>query len=492
MRRKAKLTLFILIIMLSVAYLLLTWWAAYATQRFYAERYRYLQENPFFKEGSFLRIDDYRYQRGLFSAQEEIAFTFNPLLAQISEGDEEKNKLFHFKIIETIHYGPLPLLTQGDFSLLKAASNVEINLPPEAAEKIKTIFGQDNPFSMSSRFHFDGSGNTHVHVAPFNYKELLANLTIAWQGLDIDIDYAKDFANVDTRLSAPGLMVQLEDDFHIKMDGMRSKYAYTFNADGLALGTQRLSVNALDIAFLGNDEDEDDGNFSLQLQGIQSKTHTQESSKAFIDSSWQLDVAQWQINKQYRGLAKIVTEIKHIHAPTLAALLKETEQLKPQWSREKSGEIADKLLVLLSHKPQLIVQQLLLKLPEGDINFKAKIDLVDTASSARLPEVLLKQVRAQAKFVVDKAVIQQFSLQQAREMIAADTEDGQPIDNEALESLARRLMDDNIKHLITQKVVLDDGEHFVTEIFWQQGKLYFNGKPASRLRMNPKKLGLNS
>lgn len=458
---------------LVIAYLGTTWWAGKSAEAVLAKQHRLLADLPYFV------VKSRDYQRGFFSSTERTTIALSPnllkpyqMFALPSQPDLSK---FELTYTQTIQHGPLPRLFQGDPSLLKAAVVTDIQFTPETQKLLKNFFGEQKPFQIENRIAFSDDGVFSLKVPGFDHEEALSKVKVSWQGFDGRIDYTHDFDRVKIDAHAPGLRIEAGPKgvfgfkaLHFTTDNARSPF-------GIMLGEGKLTL--AEASFQQKEERDVDA----RLTDIRYLVKTTAQGD-FVNSGFDLSTQSLVLNGKTYGPARLVAEANHLHGPTLGRLSAAINKLQrevPSTAEQASQMLAlleKEGLPLLKNDPELAIRQLSVKLPEGDVNFKAQLGLKGFAETdLKQPVKLLEKIHASADLRLPKPVIETYVLWQARSMIATDTQDGEHPDAADLDHLARNLMEAQIRKLIAQKLVREEGDYLASSAQWEGGRLKVNG-----------------
>ncbi|MFC4160959.1 YdgA family protein [Chitinimonas lacunae] len=467
---------------LALGYLGTTRWAGVEAERTLERQRQLLTDLPYFV------IKSHEYQRGWFSSSERATLALNPnivkpyaellkLAGHDIEGmtGQDLSKL-EFTYVQTVRHGPFPLLKQGDFSLLKAAVTTDFQFSPDLRETLSEIFGEQPPLQLENRIRFDDEGAFALRIPKFNRQSKLAKARSIWEGLEAQIRYGRDFTRVDIDAKAPYFLFEVnqERSRRIELKGMEFTARHTRAFGDVMLGDSQLKLVEASAKDSGLPVE-------LLLRNMVYKTGATAQGE-FVDSRRDVGLEQMVLNGKTYGPAKLVAEANHLHGPTLGKLSPlltkiQRENPDPRVQARKGFDLFLKEgLPLLRNEPQLAIRQLSVKLPDGEVSFRADLALKGFQDpDIDNPAQLLSKLNARADLRVPKQVLETYVLWQARSMIATDTAEGEQPNAADLDNLARNLMEVQIKRLTQQKLIRVEGKDLATTAEWKAGKLLVNG-----------------
>ncbi|PHV13432.1 YdgA family protein [Chitinimonas sp. BJB300] len=458
---------------LAIAYTGTSWWAGKETETTLAKQHQLLADLPYFV------VKSRDYQRGIFSSYERTTVALSPnllkpyQLLQLQELGDVKLELTY---TQTIKHGPLPLLSKGSPTPLKAAVTTQIDFNPDTQTLLKKIFGDQQALQIENQIAFNDDGVVRIKIPNFTYEETLAKVKSVWQGLDATIAYGGDFNKVDITALAPGLHFEAGTKGTLDVKDFRFEAHNTRGKAGLMLGDGKLTLAS--ATFKRADEAPE---LDIALEKFSYLVNTNEAGD-FLDSSGDINLQALTLNGKHYGPAVLSVAANHLHAPTLAKLSKTIGDIQRKVAdpTDQAAKIFSILrkegLPLLRNDPALLVKKLSIKLPEGEVFLKANLALKGFQDAdLDAPIKLLERLQASADLKVPKQVIETYVLWQARGMIAVDTEEGEHPDTADLDNLARNLMESQIRKLTAQNLIKADGDTLSTNAQWNSGQLNVNG-----------------
>lgn len=474
MNQKALIGSGIALGVLTLSFLGATWQAGRSAQFTLDKQHKLIADLPYFV------VKSRDYQRGLFSSQERTTLTLNPALIEpyfnILKATGQNLPSFELTYTQHVRHGPLPLLSQGNFTVLKAAVTTDIAFSEDNRKLLAKFFGDQKPLQIENRIGFNDAGVFTLKVPAFNYEETLAKVKSTWSGLDASIAYGGDFEKVDIVAKAPGFRLEAGEKGTFELKNLSFEAHNVRGVAGLMLGEGKLSLAELTAKI--NDKNKP---LDVRLDTLDYRVKSGAQGD-FIDASGDITLKTLTLNEKVYGPATLAVEAKHLHAPTLATLNQRMTALQKELPNPANQ--TDRLLKilradgtpLLKNDPSLALKELHVKLPEGDLRLKADLALKGfEEADLDKPLKILEKLQASVDVSVPAKVIETYVLWQARSMIATDTSEGQRADTEDLDNLARNLMESQIRKLVAQNLIRQEGDKLHTHAEWKAGQLRVNG-----------------
>lgn len=451
-----------------------TWWSGLEAEKTLAKQHKMIADLPYFT------VKNHAYTRGFFSSRESTTITLNdsmlrPALEMAKLAGHEIPKL-ELTYTQTVKHGPFPLISSGSFALLKADVTTDVQFSEDTRKFLGKVFGDQKPLQLENRVHFGDSGEFLITIPKFTYEETLAKVKADWQGLEARIAYDGDFNKVDVDAQAPGLHFEANGQVSLDLKGFKFVAHNARGASGVMLGKGDLTLERAN--FKRVEEGKEPIEASLDQFAYMVKS---EPEGEFVNSSGDFSLKQFALNGKIYGPARLAVSAKHIHGPTLAKLSSEISRIQREVPIEQQPakiiELARKEgQPLFKNNLTLAIDELSVKLPEGDMNLKAKLSTQGYQDGDfDAPRKLLSHLRANAEMKMPRRVIEIISLWKFRGMIAAP-EEATKEDQEDLDNLAKGLVDQYIKQLTAQQLIEVDGDILKTRADWNGEKLEINGK----------------
>lgn len=473
------------------AFLGATWWAGKATEETLTKQNQLIADLPYFI------IKSHDYQRGLFSSSERTTVAINPALIEpyfnmLKPAGQQLPKL-ELTYVQHVKHGPFPLLGQGSLSPLKAAVTTDIEFSEESKKFLAQFFGEQKPLQIENRIKFHDDGVFLLKIPSFTHEEALSKVKSIWQGLEASIAYDKGFNKVDILAKAPGLRFEagakgsfefknltFEAHNNRKFSDPALESFYKVSSSGLMLGEGKFTLDEV-TAHASLSENEKPIDAKLETLTYVVKSGAQGD---FIDATGDIGLKTLTLNGKVYGPVRIAVEANHLHGPTLSKLnmgLTAVQKSFPD-PAVQYPKMLDMLrkdgLPLLRNDPSIGLKELSVKLPEGQLLLKGNLALKGFEDrDIDMPLKVLEKLQATVNLRVPKKVIETYALWKARGSIATDTTEGERPDTEDLDSLARNLMENQIKKLTEQNLIRVDGDSLTTIAEWKSGKLIVNGTP---------------
>lgn len=395
----------------------------------------------------YLRIAERTYTPGWFRSEQEVTFEVvgpGPRLPASSDG-----KLPRFTIRNEILHGPV-LWTAG-FGLARV--NTRIAVPDAVRQSMVRTFGTDEPLRISTRIGFFGGRRTTF--AGDARKVVLENGggEISWEDLRVDVSYSSDLDSFDIEGDWPRMEFHdaagtnggvIED---VTIDGESERIEGDLYDGDIELRIGQVAIqepsggyDAEDVYYVADSSL--DGDFMSVSFGFGTGEITGSSLKLFGSKVDEMhyDFAVRRLHT--KTLARLTTAIRESYTkPPVAGVSAEIAALEP---------IKAQALALFEHDPELIIDRLGLKTPEGEAYFKGVIRFkgVTEEDLAIGGLGLIGKVEAEIEFAGHRKVVEKFP--------GGATSVGEMIDN---------------------GYVVREGDKLVSKIEFRRGALSINGKP---------------
>ncbi|HEY4338892.1 MAG TPA: YdgA family protein [Steroidobacteraceae bacterium] len=395
-----------------------------------------------------------QYHRGVYGATEELTYGVGiaALRALAPLAPAADAATLRVTIHNTIHHGPLPQFR----TLGLATVSSQVELPAALSAKLRALLGGEPVIRIRSRLGWFGALTTAI-ASPAYEGRLADGVQISWRGLE-----ASGTSNASlTASSLQGTLVSLNvksAKLQTELDGLQIRADLKRVLEGLSTGPFSLKIATVKWQSLPSSS-------RGLLQGLSiggSGTVAGDYYKSAADFS--ADVIQTPDFSVTHAAYSVSAE--HLHAPTLAAMIKDARAsradpssaspLPPQAALEnlkKNG------IELLLHEPVLNISHIGFVMPEGELRLSA------TASAPGLTQEDLDGPRFQA------ALMQHLN-------VGADVR----IDA----ALATRLLANNgrkdalaaqMQTLEQQGYIKRDGAALTAHLTFVAGKISVNGHP---------------
>ncbi|XZG71571.1 YdgA family protein [Chitinibacteraceae bacterium HSL-7] len=444
------------------------WWAGKSAEATLARQSEWLSSLPY------LVITERTYQRGWFSSTESATVRLNPLLVKkLVDASGKPLPKLEVRYVQRIQHGPLPLLFSGNLMPYKAVVTTEFKFAPDTEKLLKRFFGDATPLQLENRIAFSDHGQLRLDVPSFEYEEALAGLKINWRGLKASVSYDDQFDAVSLDAHTAGLSATLRDQGELQVGELKARFDHHRDKSGVMLGTSSTELAGLTLK-LG-------GDYAMQLEaGPLSYKGELSASGDYVNGTAELKLASLKVNDVKYGPARLETEAKHLHAPTLAKLGDEVTRLQRELGDDQA--LTDALVKLarehgtplLEHDPELAIKELRVKVPDGDIHFAGAIKLKGVvATDLDDPSRFIRKVNAHAEFDVPRPVVEQLASWQAKMMFGGADSNIAPAD---LDFLVSQFVEGQLQRLASKNLIRIDDNLLSARATLNAGRFVLNGR----------------
>ena len=466
-----------IVLLLAAAYVAGAWYLGGRVEEAVAEPQKRLESMPYVK---IVRRD---FQRGLFSSEETVTYElFGDFFRAI--GQLQKNqggvsrpdatpsaaapKPLVLIGVSHIRHGPLP----DGKSIAAAIIDTEFEVEDRLKPALKRVLGDKKAITVHTAIALDGSGESmvsspaFVYASPANGNEPADEFN--WGGVAATIHFTGGFTQQTMKGDAPKLEITsavsgaraLLTGMHFESSGKQ-----VFPDESL-IATGKAVVSVAEIAIDGP---------AIAGKAIRIRNLGYQSSMAatgdFLDMAGQFGVAEITFGSADYGPAHYDFSLKHVHARTFAQIMRAMLKINadPEAASAKDPAVAMQALSgpfikLLEFNPELGIDRLGFRLPDGDVEVKARAKLIDAkAEDFKQPQLLMAKLSATAEITLPASVLaSQFGMRaDSPEALAAQTQ------------MRQRQLAALIEHNYLQQ----DGALVHTKLDFANGQLQINGQP---------------
>jgi len=444
------------------------------------DSYKLLAEHPYAK------IVKRDYQRGVFSSTEVATIElFGDLAKSLAKRQEaaaaqtpqaealpaEVMKPIQVAIRSEIKHGPLP----GLAGFAAAVVDSELVLEGELMTGLAEFMGNKKPLQAHTVYGFTGSGVSTVTSPAFSgtfpgKAEGVTN-SVAWDGVNMTIDFERGLASYTLRADAPKLEIKDNQGVQFLMTGLQvqGKQKRLFDDEPmLYAGTMKLTVANVSVAS-GNPESQ-----PLLMTQIAYDVDMPVNGE-FMDIAAKVGAEVVQVGKQSFGPAHYDFSVHHLHARTLAKLYRAWLKLysDPAFFAVSAqggspgklfAPLAEPALELLKHNPEIRVDRISFNSPHGETLLAARAKLKDaTPADFASPLTLLGRLDAGAEITLPEGLIGEFAA--ARQKAPEDA------------AARGAMLQQQLAGFAEQGYILREGGAIKSKIAFANGRLAVNGKP---------------
>ena len=298
-----------------VAYPAAAWYLGAQVQSTLDAQYKHAQTLPYAK------IVERTYARGVFKSSESVTIElFGDMMRAIHQAtagsaDGVPGQAVRIRISSQIAHGPF-----AGGALAAAVVDSALVLDADTQAKAATLLGDLPPLSSHTVFDFDGSGTASVvspaFSAQFDNPDTGKPVTIAWEGITADVDFAPNMVRYSLRGAAPKFEVKDAAGSHMVVTGMRfsGDLQRIFDDEPLLFaGSQRFAIDEMQMNMAGAQERR------AALKRI-SYDIDMPVTGDFIDIAARMGAEVVDIGGIDYGPAHYDLSLKHLHARSIAKL----------------------------------------------------------------------------------------------------------------------------------------------------------------------------
>ena len=307
-----------------------------------------------------------QYHRGVYGATEELTYGFgdSALRALTPLAPPADVAALHVIVRNTIHHGPLPQFR----AIGLATVSTQVELPTQLGVKLRALLGGEPALQIRSRLGWLGGITTAV-TSPGYAGQLPDGTQVSWHGLEAT-------ARATANLSSSSMDATL-DAFQVKsakfrsdVAGLQIRAAWQRAVEGLYTGPVTLKITSVKWQ-------------SLPASGQGSVQGLSIGGSGSVDGDYYQSAADFSADAiRTSGFsithAGYAISLQHLHAPTLAAMMKDARASRGDAGGASSPAPAAALetlkkggIELLLHEPVLNVSHIGFAMPEGELRLSA-------------------------------------------------------------------------------------------------------------------------
>ena len=306
-----------------------------------------------------LGIVERKYAQGWFRSEQEVTF-------EVLGGATRPFGVPHrFTVRNEILHGPL--LGFSGFGLARV--NSTLVLDPKIRHELAENFGSEEPVHVSTRIGFFGGGTTTLSSEAREFR-LDEGGTIAWDDLEIDVSYSRNFDSVGVKGDWPRFEAhnpKLKSNFRLdnlvfdssseRVKGHLYQTDAELSIEGLLMEGSDLPETTLkDLQFVIDSED--DGDF----MSIATRLGSGRIAGGLVQAQ----------GAEFTAMHYDFT-VRRLHTDTLASI---SNSMAESYQRPAvAALLPDELLELLKHDPELLVDRIGFETRDGTAYLKGVIRL---------------------------------------------------------------------------------------------------------------------
>ena len=475
--KKALSLLLAIVLLLVAAYSAGAWYLGTQVELAINEPYRQIASVPYVK------IVKREYRRGVFSSEETVTFElFGDMLRFMEQAQKqsaagspggavaaaEPFKPIAVTVRSHIKHGPLP----DGKNLAAAIVDSEVEVDERFKRDLAKVLGDKKPLTAHTVYGYEGDGESIVTSPAFVTTLPGAGsdpaVQLSWEGVRANIRFTKDFASYTLQGEAPKLEVAGGKGVHMMVGGMRfdieSKRIFE-DEPLLYSGKQKFTIAQASIGGPGM------GDRPFLLKQVTYDVNMPVNGE-FIDIVAKLGVQDALLGESNFGPAHYDFSVKRLHARTFAQLNRAMMQMYSDPAAMNAGAdpaaalgaLAKPALKLLEYNPEISIDRISFKIPQGEVLVAARAKFNDVKpEDLKQPPVLIAKVDASADIALPEGLL----------MMPFGMKSDSP---EALQT-QMQMRQKQVAALAEQGYIQRDGAMIRSRIEFRSGQLTINGKP---------------
>lgn len=466
--KKAAIALLVLVLLLGAAYAGGAWYLGGQVEAVVAVSQKQVEGMPYAKV---LRRE---YNRGVFTSTEVVSYElFGDMLRSMQKMQKPGAPGFPVQPlvlvkVSHIRHGPLPDGKTPAAAIIDTDIEVEDRLKPVVAK----VLGDKKMLTLHTIVQFDGSGDSAISSPAFVYSVPAAGNAppdqVSWGGVTASLHFSPGMAESTFQGDAPKLEISnAASSGHLRVAGMHIEGTNKriFDDEPL-LSAGKVTMSIAEIALDAP---------ALPFKAAQfrklSYDVTIASAGEFVDVVGKLGAVDATISEINYGPAHYDFSARHLHARTLAQMQRTMMQVNadPAGAAGKDPAAAIQaitapMMKLLQYNPEVSIDRIGFRLPEGNVELVARAKLVDArAEDFQQPQALLAKLDAGAGLTLPASLLQsQFGIKaDSPEALAAQMQ-------------ARQRQ---VAALLEHGYLQQDGAMVRTTVEFRNQQLLVNGQP---------------
>jgi len=435
--------------------------------------------------GHIYRIASREKKQGLFRSTETITFELTPELAAAiqgpsTDGGESAGKPFRLTLRNDLQHGPIP----GFRSLGLARIETRLVLDEKTVAELRKELGVTEPFVAVTRVGFLGGGTTSITSPPFK-KEMKPNGYVEWKGFEAEFSFDGTLDSFECEAEAPGLVGRTGDQTamtfeDIKFDCDFHRVFEELYAGDASFGWKRMTVDG-EVTGSGTDMQMDDLIYKLRAG----------ADGDYYDVALDAKVGNFVMDQVKITDLAYQLALTHLHGKTLAEISRKYQEATkttafndPMLAATIGGILAEHAPTLLEHSPQLVIDRIGFRMPEGEFGIKGNLKVQEITreelDAMQSSMALLSKLEAAFDVWVSQGLLEKdwAAMVATAEKVDAEgvetVEEGPPA---ASPNATLEMVRQQVAAMEQAGYVRRNGERLESRIEFRNGALTANGKP---------------
>lgn len=409
------------IVLLVPVYVGLAWAAGHAVHA----RFDAWEQQVAPKTGQLFKIVERKKTQGIFSSVEELTLELNQaLLEEIARptsgrrhnetsavnGGQDTSGLgavsdpWRFTVRNHIQHGPLPGFT--GFGI--ARIDTRLVLDETTREHLSKLIGDREPVVLVTRLGLMGGGVMTLSSPAF--EVVTDDSQIAWQGVNGRFAFSRGMNSLECAATAPGMQIHKGDAVAFSLGELSLHCDVDRVFEEIYSGDVSFSLARMD----GVDKGDTEHALRMEALSYAAKVAAQGD---YLDMAVKLGVGGVETSDVTLKDLQYNLTLKHLHGPTLAAMMRKMKEVSqtvalanPTAMLAMTGAFAEYGPVLLEHSPELVIERIGFRTPDGEVGLTATARLNDFSpgdlAMAEARTALMSKIEATADLWVTEALVQ--------------------------------------------------------------------------------------
>ena len=470
----------VLVLLGAAAYSAGAWYLGGQAELAVNEPYKQIESIPYVK------VVNREFRRGVFSSDETVTFELFGNMAKFIEQAQKRRPAgdtaaapgatflpFRVTVHSHIKHGPLP----DGKTIAAAIVDSEVDVDDRFKPALAKVLGERKVITAHSVYDYEGNGESVVTSPAFVFTPGAdANERLSWEGVTANVHFIKGLAGVAMQGNAPKLEI-VGKGAHVVVAGMK------FEADSkrifddeplLYAGKQKFTIAQISVdgqALAGK---------ALLLKQLSYDVQVPVNGE-FMDLLAKIGVQDILVGQDNFGPAHYDFSLKHLHGRTYAemnrVMMKTFSDPEAMAAAGKSGDgfgpMMPQVLKLLEYNPELSLDRLSFKLPQGEVLIAARARFIDVKpEDLKQPPVLLAKLDASADIALPEGLLMLPFAMKADSVEAMQAQ---------MQSRQQQ-----IGTLVAQGYIERDGAMVKSKLEFRGGRLTVNGKPFDPRALQPR------
>lgn len=429
-------------------------------------------------------IEVVKYERGWRHsfAQTKITFSssYSESIIKLMSGLEPSQKEALEKagvsilLDHEIQHGPFVQAKQGDWKnwrLALAAFHSQVLLSHEVKEILEKVIGQAKLIDIHGQISIEGAVQVSFESLPITLKADNAEY-FNWKGGAGDWKLSRDMKSFDVRFNFPGVMSQITGKT-FSFEKISGHYDEHKSPEGLWLGMIKFGMDSITV----KDAITPANNLMLTNFTIDSQSG---SHSGLIAATGNMAIQEIKVGDKSFGPFTVESSLKKVDGHFLKALMdfsKNARKASPSMQAEMVQQLTGQIANLLKNRPELDVDKIILKTPEGEVDADLHFAIGgEKASNINNTTEIVKSISAQANAIFPKPILVEILMKQF-DNSSTNTEPG--VTPEQLKQQATEKVNATIATALKDGYLVEEGDNYVAKWEFSEGQFKVNGKPMA-------------